>query len=65
MTSKFEFEKSIEDVNWDSDLYYDLTKGGYIKPESLLKDKELGREVQKAANLVESFLDAIMHHFGE
>ncbi len=59
---KFEFEDSIEDVNWDSDLFYDLTKGGYINPESLLKDKELGKRVSDAAKLVESFLDAIVNH---
>lgn len=38
-----EFENEIEDVNWDSDLFYNLTKGGYIDPVRLLKDKELGK----------------------
>ena len=58
----FEFEDKIEDVNWDSDLFYDLTKGGYIDPVALLKDKELGKRVKEAADLVEAFLDAIVEH---
>jgi len=58
----FEFEDAIEDVNWDSDLFYDLTKGGYIDPIALLKDKELGKRIKEAATLVESFLDAIVEH---
>lgn len=59
---KFEFEKSIEDVNWDSDLFYNLTKGGYVDPVALLTDKELGKKVKEAADLVEAFLDAIVQH---
>lgn len=58
----FEFEDAIEDVNWDSDLFYDLTAGGYIDPERLLKDKELGKRVKEAAELVAGFLDAIVEH---
>lgn len=59
---KFDFEKSIEDVNWDSDLFYDLTAGGYIDPVSLLKDKKFGKRVKDAADLVAGFLDAIVQH---
>ena len=59
---KFEFEDKIEDVNWDSDLFYDLTAGGYIDPVALLKDKDLGQKVEDAAKLVAAFLDAIVQH---
>lgn len=58
----FEFEDKIEDVNWDSDLFYDLTAGGYIDPVALLKDKDLGKQVKDAADLVAAFLDAIVQH---
>ncbi len=58
----FDFEEAIEDVNWDSDLFYNLTAGGYIDPVALLKDKELGKKVKEAADLVAEFLDAIVQH---
>ena len=60
--TNFEFEDAIEDVNWDGDLFYDLTAGGYINPTALLKDKELAKRVESAAKLVEAFLDAIVQH---
>jgi hypothetical protein len=59
---KFEFEDAIQDVNCDADLFYDLTAGGYIDPIALLKDKDLGKKVADAANLVAAFLDAIVEH---
>ena len=52
-------KEALEDTNADSDLFYDLTKGGYINPSRLLEDQELAKRVQDAADLVEAFLDAI------
>lgn len=44
--TKFVFDKEkLSDVNWDSDLFYDLTEGGYIKPSVLLVDKALAQRV--------------------
>jgi hypothetical protein len=57
--SKFVFDKEkLSDVNWDSDLFYDLTEGGYINPSELLVDKALAHRVEEAAALVSAFLTA-------
>lgn len=57
MMTDFVFnEDKLRDVNWDSDLFYDLTDGRYIKPEELLEDQELAQRVNEAAKLVASFL---------
>lgn len=57
--TKFVFDKEkLSDVNWDSDLFYDLTEGGYIKPSGLLVDKALAQRVEEAAALVSAFLTA-------
>jgi len=61
----FKFTKEIENVNWDSDLFYDLTDGGYIKPEELLEDQELAQEIIDAGKLLSKFFRSIMNHFGE
>lgn len=56
---KFEFIKDkLAEVNWDSDLFYDLTDGGYIDPSELLVDKALAKRIEEAAQLVSAFLNA-------
>lgn len=41
-----------------SDFWYDLTRGGYLKPSELLEDPEVAKKVQEAVDLVEQFEDA-------
>jgi len=61
----FKFTEKIENVNCDSDLFYDLTYGGYIDPHALLEDKAQADEIVKAGELLKNFFEAIENHFGE
>ena len=38
-----------------SDFWYDLTKGGYIKPELMLEDADEARRVRLAINVILQF----------
>jgi hypothetical protein len=51
-----DFKKRKEPVYY-SDFWYDLTDGGYIKPEALLKDKGEARAVREAIELLQRFGD--------
>lgn len=62
---EFKFTDKINEVNWDSDLFYDLTDGGYLDPEELLEDKELAHKIKEASLLLYSFFEAIRCQFGE
>lgn len=55
---KFKFKDDAEANIGSEDPFYALTKGGYLKPESVLADAEQAKAVRDAANLVESFIDA-------
>jgi len=49
-----------EDVEvFTEEFWYDLTDGGYIKPENVLADKEQIAKLQAAIDLVRSFEQAI------
>lgn len=37
------------------DFWYDLTDGGYIKPNELLEDKDEIQQVEEAIKLLEKF----------
>lgn len=54
----FKFKKNAKAEIGTEDPFYALTKGGYLKPESVLADAEQVKEVQDAADLVEAFIDA-------
>ena len=43
----------------EGDFWYDLTNGGYIKPEDVLADATQLAELQKAIAILESFQDAL------
>jgi len=59
MRANFVFnDDALADVNWDGDLFYDLTDGGYIDTYKLLKDLRLAQQVKDAAELVNAFLNA-------
>lgn len=53
---KFNF-KAIEEAIYSTDLYYDLTNGGYIKPSELLADAEQIKQVEQAIQIVYEFLE--------
>ena len=38
-----------------AEFWYDLTKGGYLKPEEILEDKEDIEKVKNAIAVVEEF----------
>lgn len=49
-----------EDVEvYTEEFWYDLTDGGYIKPENVLADEEQIAKLQAAIDLVRSFERAI------
>lgn len=61
----FKFTEEIKNVNTDSDLFYDLTYGGYIDPHTLLDDKTQADEIVKAGRLLANFFEAINDYFEE
>ena len=50
----WKFKKDAEPVTSD-DFWYDLTDGGYIKPELLLEEIEQIHELEKAIKTIRSF----------
>lgn len=44
-----------------SEFWYDLTDGGYIRPEELLDDAEQVRQVNGAIALLRAFLSAALN----
>lgn len=52
----WKFNPSTEPV-YSSEEWYDLTDGGYIKPEELLVDPKQVEELQEAIRIVRNFLD--------
>ena len=52
--------KFKEDIKvYTEEFWYDLTDGGYIKPEEILVDESQAAELLKAIELVRSFERAI------
>lgn len=49
MKIKYGVEKST------SDFWYDLTKGGYLKPEEILENKEDIEKVKDAISVLKDF----------
>ena len=37
------------------DFWYDLTKGGYIKPEAICENKEDAKKILEAVEIIEDF----------
>lgn len=40
------------------DFWYDLSRGGYIKPDEMMEDKEMARNIKAAVKLILAFEDA-------
>ncbi len=55
--TKWKFKKNAE-VQSSSDFWYDLTDGGYIKPEKALDGEQLSK-INEAVALVVSFRSAL------
>ena len=49
--------KKLDEPVCTSDPYYDLTLGGYIKPEELLESEEDIEAVKAAIETIESFFE--------
>lgn len=58
----------MTDIEWkfknktdcfNEEFWYDLTEGGYIKPEELLEDKDQIQKLNEAIEIVKSFENAI------
>jgi hypothetical protein len=52
---RFEFKKDAEVST--SDFWYDMTAGGYIKPEEILANPEQVKAVQDAIKTLKAFYD--------
>jgi hypothetical protein len=52
---KLKFKKDYEQVGTD-DFWYDLTRGGYIKPKDFLEEEDAKR-VKAAVDLLRQFED--------
>lgn len=55
MAIEFNFKEVEEPVRSD-DPWYDLTDGGYIRPEELLIDEEQIKKVQESVDILSAFL---------
>ena len=45
-------KKYISEPIVTNDFYYDITHGGYIKPEKVLVDQEKAKKLKEAAELL-------------
>lgn len=52
---KFVFKINAQKQGGSNNFWYDLTQGGYIKPEEVLKNIEQLVQLQKAINTVRNF----------
>ena len=51
----WKFKKEPEKQGSSSGFWYDLTDGGYIKPEEILEDAEQLEKLEDAIEIVRSF----------
>lgn len=51
----FDF-KTLDTPIYSNDPWYDLTEGGYIKPNEILTDPEQIEDLNKAINMVKEFI---------
>ena len=48
-------QEKLGELREDCDFWYDITDGGYIKPEELLDNKKDAEEVIKAVEILKEF----------
>ena len=53
---EFEFKEDCEEV-FSDDPWYDLTDGGYIKPEDMLSNPEQLDKLNQAIRIVQDFFE--------
>jgi len=51
-----ELKEGLTDAT--SEFWYDLTIGGYLKPEKMCKNKEDAKKVREAIEIVKEFEDS-------
>jgi len=51
----WKFKKDAEPQGSSSGFWYDITMGGYVKPEEVLEDKEQLQKLNDALAVVRSF----------
>lgn len=56
---EWKFKKNAEPQGSSDGFWYDITWGGYIKPEELLEDPTQLKQLQEAIKLVKSFEKAL------
>ena len=56
---KWKFKKDAEPQGSSDGFWYDITWGGYIKPEEVLDNEEQLSMLQDAVGLVRSFEEAL------
>ena len=49
-----------EYIHEDIDFWYDLTDGGYVKPENLLTNTSQSQEIREAINVIKNFRDQLL-----
>lgn len=55
----WKFKKDVEPQGSSDGFWYDITWGGYIKPEELLEDPAQLKQLQEAIKLVKGFEKAL------
>ena len=56
---KWKFKEGAEPQGGSDGFWYDMTQGGYIRPEELLEDSEQLEKLNKALSTVISFERAL------
>jgi len=55
----WEFKEDAEQQGGSDGFWYDITDGGYIRPEELLKNEEQIKKINEAIDIVMSFEKAL------
>ena len=56
---EWKFKKDIEPQGSSDGFWYDITDGGYIRPEEILDDEEQVEKVNAAVDLLIDFEEAL------
>lgn len=57
----FELKDGVSKICSERDIYYDLTDGGYLKPEDFLKNEKDIVEVLKALEIVKKYVNSVVY----
>jgi hypothetical protein len=60
----FELKDGVS-TRWSEEVYYDLTDGGYLKPEDFLKNEKDIVEVLKALEIVKKYVNSVVTGYME